>query len=105
MKGWKVNGAISVSLWLLVESWAGIALALPPAVETPEEVLRTEIILDARSPIDGQPMTPADYANLQNELNASIEPPIELSDKLVNTVKLLKLRKFVKKYLPFIPLK
>lgn len=88
-----------------MESWAGIALALPPAMDTPEEVLRTEITLDARSPIDGQPMTPVDYAILQNQLNTPIEPPIELSDKLVNTVKLLKLRKFVKKYLPFIPLK
>ncbi|MBM0740564.1 hypothetical protein JOY44_02850 [Phormidium sp. CLA17] len=88
-----------------MESWAGIALALPPAGDTPEEVLRTEIILDARSPIDGQPMTPAAYAELQNQLNASIEPPAELSDKLVNTVRLLKLRRFIKKYLPFIPLK
>lgn len=104
MKRWKVKGAIAFSL-LLMQSYAGVALALPPAVDTPEEVLRTEIILDARSPIDGQPMTPVDYAILQNQLNMPIEPPIELSDKLVNTVKLLKLRRFVKKYLPFIPLK
>ncbi len=105
MKEWKVKGTIAFSLLLWVESSAGIALALPPAMDTPEEVLRTEIILDARSPIDGQPMTPADYAELQNQLNTSVEQPIELSDKLVNTVKLLKLRKFVKKFLPFIPLK
>ncbi len=105
MKEWKVKGTIAFSLLVWVESLAGIALALPPAMDTPEEVLRTEIILDARSPIDGQPMTPADYAELQNQLNTSVEQPIELSDKLVNTVKLLKLRKFVKKFLPFIPLK
>lgn len=105
MKEWKVKRAIAFSLVLLVESWAGVALALPPAVDTPEEVLRTEIILDARSPIDGQPMTPADYAELQNQLNATVEQPVELSGKLVNTVKLLKLRKFIKRYLPFIPLK
>ncbi|PZV04146.1 MAG: hypothetical protein DCF22_25745 [Leptolyngbya sp.] len=103
MREWKVKGAIAASL-LLMESWTGIALALPPAVDTPEEVLRTEIILDARSPIDGRPMTPAAYAELQNQLNAPIEPPVELSRKLVNTVKLLKLRKFIKKYLPFFPL-
>lgn len=105
MKERKVKRTIAFSLLLWVESWAGIALALPPVMDTPEEVLRTEIILDARSPIDGQPMTPADYAELQNQLNTSVEQPIELSDKLVNTVKLLKLRKFVKKFLPFIPLK
>lgn len=105
MKRQQVKGAIAFGLFLLVESWAGVALALPPAVDTPEEVLRTEIILDARSPIDGKPMSPADYAELQNQLNAPFEQPVELSGKLVNTVKLLKLRKFVKKYLPFIPLK
>ncbi|MEX0270684.1 hypothetical protein AB3R30_16190 [Leptolyngbyaceae cyanobacterium UHCC 1019] len=105
MKGRKVKGAIALNVLLLVESWAGVALALPPAVDVPEELLRTEIILDARSPIDGKPMTPAAYAELQNQLNASIEPPIELSNKLVNTVKLLKLRKFIKRYLPFIPVR
>jgi hypothetical protein len=105
MKGRQVKGAIAFSLFLLLESWAGVALALPPAEDTPEELLRTQIILDARSPIDGKPMTPAEYAELQNQLNASIEPPTELSSKLVNTVRLLKLRKFIKKYLPFIPVK
>ena|GEM_PF-868659 len=105
MKGWQAKGAIASSLVLLMESWVGIAFALPPAVDVPEEVLRTEIILDARSPIDGRPMTPAAYAELQNQLNEPFEQPVELSGKLVNTVKLLKLRKFVKKYLPFIPLK
>ena len=105
MKGWQAKGAIALGLFLLVESWASVALALPPVEDIPEEVLRTQIILDARSPIDGRPMTPADYAELQNKLNAPIEQPVELSGKLVNTVRLLKLRKFVKKYLPFIPVK
>jgi hypothetical protein len=82
-----------------------MAWALPPATDKPEELLRTEIILDARSPIDGEPMTPKDYAELQNQLNASVEEPIQLSKKVVNLVGLLKLRKFVKTYLPFIPLK
>jgi hypothetical protein len=39
--------------------------ALPPPEDLPEEILRTEIITEARSPIDGQPITPAEYAQLQ----------------------------------------
>ena len=41
------------------------AIALPPPEDLPEEILRTEIITEARSPIDGQPITPAEYAKLQ----------------------------------------
>ncbi len=39
--------------------------ALPPPEDLPEEILRTEIITEARSPIDGQPITPAEYIQLQ----------------------------------------
>jgi len=38
------------------------ATALPPPEDLPEEILRTEIITEARSPIDGQPLTAAEYA-------------------------------------------
>ena len=41
------------------------AIALPPPEDLPEEILRTDIITEARSPIDGQPITPAEYAQLQ----------------------------------------
>jgi len=81
------------------------AWALPPAEDTPEEILRTEVILDARSPIDGKPMSPAEYAALQAEQQAPYNPPAPLSPKLKSTVHLLKVRKFVKTYLPFIPLR
>ncbi len=39
--------------------------ALPPPEDVPEEILRTDIITEARSPTDGQPITPAEYAQLQ----------------------------------------
>lgn len=81
------------------------AWALPPAQDTPEEVLRTEIILDARSPIDGKPMDPAKYAALQAEQQAPYNPPAPLAPKVRSTVTLLKARKFIKTYLPFIPIK
>ena len=40
------------------------AAALPPPDDVPEEILRTEIITQGRSPIDGTPLTPAEYAAL-----------------------------------------
>jgi hypothetical protein len=96
------RGAIATFLVLVssTPTWA-----LPPAEDTPEEILRTEIILDARSPIDGSPMSPADYAALQAEQQAPYNPPAPLSPKVRSTVRLLKVRKFIKTYLPFIPLK
>lgn len=42
--------------------------ALPPPEDPPEEVLRTEIITDARSPLTGEPLTAAEYAALQEQL-------------------------------------
>ncbi|NEO25738.1 MAG: hypothetical protein F6K03_02260 [Kamptonema sp. SIO4C4] len=77
-----------------------LTLALPPAEETPEEVLRTEIILDARSPVDGEPLTAAEYAELQQELTESPYPP-ELSSEVQQTVFMLKLLDFINTILPF----
>lgn len=51
------------------------ALSLPPPNDVPEEVLRTEIITGARSPIDGKPMTAAEYAQLQAQLQTSPNAP------------------------------
>lgn len=84
------------------------AVALPPADDPPEEILRTEIITEARSPLDGKPLTAAEYATLQSQLQTSIQPtnPREqLAPKVRRTVNLLKLRKFIKTVFPFIPIK
>ncbi len=87
----------------LVQGLASVAL--PPPEDVPEEVLRTQIIIDARSPIDGKPMTPAAYAELQAQEQAPLQPAPRLSPKLRSTVGLLKLRRFIKRFLPFIPMK
>lgn len=81
------------------------AWAVPPAQDTPEEVLRTEIILDARSPVDGKPMSPAEYAALQATQQAPYHPSAPLAPKVRSMLTLLKVRKFIKTYLPFIPVK
>ncbi|MFM7440141.1 MAG: hypothetical protein ACKO2V_16355 [Snowella sp.] len=77
------------------------SLALPPADDIPEEVLRTEIILEARSPIDGRPLTASEYAQLQEEKAKSPYPP-QINSKIRNLVFLLQIRKFVKTIFPFL---
>jgi hypothetical protein len=83
-----------------------VVFALPPADDVPEEILRTQIVLDARSPIDGKPMTPAEYAAFQAQQEAAMQPPAtQLSPQVRGVVTALKLRRFVKRFLPFIPIR
>ena len=76
------------------------ALALPPASELPEEVLRTEIILEGRSPVDGEPLSAAEYEELQAELaQTSLDPKID--PQIKQLIFLLQIRNFVKTIIPF----
>lgn len=77
--------------------WGRVSLALPPPEDIPEEILRTEIILEARSPLDGEPLTAAEYAQLQAELQAGKYPPeVALSlQKQIFLLNLLQLWDFV----------
>lgn len=71
------------------------SIALPPPEDTPEEILRTKIILEARSRIDGQPLTPAEYAQLQADLALSPYPP-ELSPQVREIIFLLQIRQMLR---------
>lgn len=98
-----LNRQFGMSLWLVTwVGWAHPAFSLPPAEDTPEEILRTEIIIEARSPVDGKPLTPAEYAELQAKLEAG--PPLEpkLSPQVRQTIELLRLRKFIRTFFPFL---
>ncbi len=75
------------------------------AADIPEEVLRAELILGARSPIDGKPLSAAEYAALQAEWQTTPPQPPQVSRSIEKTVNLLKLRKFVKTFFPFAPIK
>lgn len=97
-----------VSLLLLTSSLvfrSSCAFALPPATDPPEEVLRTEIITDARSPLDGQSLTPAAYAELQAEIQKGQPVQPQVSRSVRRTIGLLRLRRFIKTVFPFIPVK
>ena len=79
-----------------------IARSLPPIAEIPEEVLRTEIITAANSPIDGKSVTAAQYAELQAQLQDSPTP--KLSSKVRETIFLLRLRQLIRTFAPFLPI-
>lgn len=75
--------------------------ALPPPEEIPEERLRTEIILEARSPIDGTPLTPAEYEDLQAVI---VDYPAPVLDSQIREVVfLLQIRRVLRPVIPFLP--
>ncbi len=76
-----------------------------PEEDTPEEVLRAEIYTDARSPIDGKQLTAAEYTELMEKLRSldNIPPEDLVSPKVREVIDLLKLRKFLRQFIPFIP--
>lgn len=76
-----------------------MSVALPPPEEIPEEVLRSEIITEARSPIDNRPLSAAGYAELEARIEQSPYPPV-LSNKVRELIRLLYLRKFFKTFMP-----
>ena len=76
------------------------ANALPPPEDIPEEILRTEIITEGRSPIDNQPLSAAEYEELIAQLTESKFPP-ELNSKVKEIVFLLELLKFIRTVTPF----
>lgn len=96
---------IALGLMPPIIGWTTLAAALPPPEDLPEEVLRTEIITGARSPIDGKPMTAAEYADLQAQIQVAPPTRPELSRKTEKTINLLKLRKFLKTFFPVLPIR
>lgn len=77
-------------------------IVVPPADDVPEEILRTEIIFDARSPLDGDPLSPADYAQLKTEL-AERQTTLTLNSDIRYIIFLLQAREAFKPIIPFLP--
>lgn len=92
-------------IWPVAAGWITIympsAIAIPPPEDTPEEVLRTEIILEARSPLTGESLTAAQYAQLQEDLGRT-ETPL-LPSQIRELIFLLQIRRVVRPVIPFIP--
>lgn len=96
-----VEKGIFFSICLGLMGWvAQPTLALPPPDDVPEEVWRTEIITEARSPIDGELLTAAEYAQLKAELAQRSTPP-ELDPEIRQSVFQLQLLDLLRTVTPF----
>ncbi|NJM70922.1 MAG: hypothetical protein HC862_12210 [Scytonema sp. RU_4_4] len=84
----------------LSSHWGASVMALPPKEDLPEEILRTEIITTARSPVDGQPLTAGEYALLQAQLQKV--PPPKLDPRIRDQVFQIRLRKTLLQLFPFL---
>lgn len=73
---------------------------LPPPEDIPEEILRTEIIIEGRSPIDGKPVTASEYAQIEAEIAETSFAP-KLNTQVRELIFLLGIRKFIKSVTPF----
>ena len=74
--------------------------ALPPPEDIPEEILRTEIILEGRSPIDGKPLSATEYEELKTQIAQSANDP-QINSDIQRLIFLLQIRKLVKTIIPF----
>ena len=77
-------------------------IVVPPAEDVPEEILRTEIIFEARSPLDGDPLSPVEYAQLKTEL-AERQTTLTLNSDIRYIIFLLETRRAFKPVIPFLP--
>ncbi len=65
----KIGPKLTRSILLILTSSSlaspiAIAENLPPANDIPEEILRAELIVEARSPIDGKALSATEFAEL-----------------------------------------
>lgn len=88
-----------LSLTALITFTPQIGLTLPPPEDLPEEILRTEIILEARSPITGKPLTATEYAQLQTEIAQTPFAP-EFNTNLKQLLFFFQIRKLFKTFSP-----
>jgi hypothetical protein len=92
-----------IGVWAIV-GWQStipaLAIDLPPATDIPEEVLRAEIITEARSPIDGKALSANEFAELviatrqQSDIDSATAAIKD--SKFRETLFLLRLRGFLR---------
>jgi hypothetical protein len=91
---------LTIGGWQIVSPTIAIASNPPPVVDIPEEVLRTEIITEARSPIDGTPLSAAEFAELiikvEQQLDRDNAIAATKSPQIRELLFLVRLRGFLK---------
>jgi len=93
--------AVLISLVLAVGLARSHAVALPPPEDVPEEILREELILQGRSPVDGSALSPVEYAELEAELADFPEDSVAVNPEIQSLVFQLKLLRVLKDVVPF----
>jgi hypothetical protein len=78
------------------------AMALPPPTDVPEEVLRTEVIVEARDR-SGQPIGPGAYAQLQQTIDRRNQDNPQVAEELQSLLLQLRLLSVIKSIAPFLP--
>jgi hypothetical protein len=95
------NWFVFVTLVGILPLSIGVAGAtIPPATDIPEEILRTEVITEARSPIDGKPLSAAEFTELTIQIQENRERDAGVSatqnSKFKEIIFLLRLRGFLR---------
>ncbi|WP_322744824.1 hypothetical protein, partial [[Phormidium] sp. LEGE 05292] len=93
---------LSVGAAVWVGCFPRVVQALPPPEDIPEEILRTEIITEGRSPIDGKLLSAAEYAELQASLQLDSPPEPMVSREIKHLLFLLRIRSQIRLILPFL---
>jgi hypothetical protein len=89
-------------LWSLGSAHNCLAQSTAIAEDIPEEMLQTQVQLDANSAVTGQAQVAEDHALEQQELQvAATQVPPRLDPSIYRAVELLRLRKLFKSLLPF----
>jgi hypothetical protein len=76
------------------------AMALPPPTDVQEEVLRTEVIVEARDR-SGQAIGPGAYAQLQQAIDRRNQDNPQISEDLQSLLLQLRLLSVIKSVIPF----
>jgi hypothetical protein len=104
--GFSVRLAFCTAIWGLLLGFGYerncLAQATAVAEDVPEEMLQTQVQIEAHSSVTGRAQVAEDYAQEQQELQvAATQVPPQLDPSIYRTVELLRLRKLLKSLLPF----
>lgn len=103
MREWVAAIVLAGGLSLTVTAPASSAeVPISPPEDIPEEVLRLEEPDYAFSPVDGSRLTLGEYARLQAELAEAQEVAPQISPRIKQLIFLLKARKVLRTFLPFL---
>lgn len=100
----KIDTRLAQIIFLTIVGWQIFtpvkAIDLPLENDIPEEVLRAEIIIEARSPIDGKALSAEEFAelvvNAQQKLDRENAISATSNPKIKELLLLIRLRSFLK---------